>query len=376
MLLRLGSRSFLRSGIQPISYLSRNSIPSARPILHRTPIFRLSSRTLVTLSREKLYSQFIFLVIVKHQSNVVLERFGKFSRVLQPGLHFIIPGIDHIAYGHSLKEEALSIPNQTAITNDNVSLNVDGVLYVKIMDPKAASYGTSNLVYSITQLAQTTMRSELGKITLDKTFAEREALNANIVEQINRASEAWGILCLRYEIRDISPPPSVKNAMDMQAEAERRKRATILTSEGERQSQINIAQAHKRAAILQARGEAQATVARAKATARGVKLVARALRKPGGKEAVSLRVAEQYVKAWSKIAQRGTTILLPSETNNPSASIASAFAIFNKVVQDRERQFPSEKEKDLEVVKGHEVFPIDKVKTGKELDSEEDRNIT
>jgi regulator of protease activity HflC (stomatin/prohibitin superfamily) len=170
--------------------------------------------------------------VVPQQRAWVVERFGKFHKILQPGLHFLIPLVDRIAYVHSLKEEAIQIPNQQAITKDNVTISIDGILYIKVMSPFDASYGVEDATFAVVQLAQTTMRSELGKITLDKTFEERDNLNLNIVQQINGAAQAWGIQCLRYEIRDIVPPSSVRNAMDMQAEAERRKRAEILQSEG------------------------------------------------------------------------------------------------------------------------------------------------
>jgi len=300
------------------------------------------------------YRRFVFVVVVRHQSEVILERFGKFKRRLEPGLHFVIPMVDNLKSELSLKEEAIPIPNQTAITNDNVYLMVDGVLYVKIVDSTKAYYGIANLEYAITQLAQTTMRSELGKITLDKTFAEREALNERIVESINKASESWGIQSLRYEIRDISPPASVKLAMDLQAEAERKKRAAILTSEGDRQANINHAEGKKQAAILAARGEAQATIVRAKATARGIRAVARAIQREGGKDAVSLRVAEQYVNAWGNLAKKGTTILLPSDPSNPANMIAQAFGIYKNVLKQGE---PSKDTEQKDESLGDDYYP-------------------
>ena len=222
-----------------------------------------------------------------------------------------------------------------------VQINIDGVLYLRVTNPEMASYGVSDIYYAMTQLAQTTMRSELGKITLDQTFANRESLNTNIVNSINLAAQPWGVQCLRYEIKDITPPQSVKFAMDMQAEAERKKRATILDSEGSQQSDINVADGQRQATILAAQGEAAAILAKAEATARGIDLLAEAIKRGGGKEAVGLRIAEQYVEAFGNIAKKGNTMLLPSTVSEPSSMIAQALAIYGQVVRSNADQSSS-----------------------------------
>jgi len=280
--------------------------------------------------------------LVPQQSAWVVERLGRFNQTMLAGLHFIIPFVDKVAYRHSLKENAVDIPSQTAITKDNVTLIIDGILYLKITDPKQASYGVLDPRYAVIQLAQTTMRSELGKMTLDKTFEERESLNTNIVQAINEASTVWGIQCLRYEIKDITPPDNVRQAMELQVAAERQKRAEILNSEGQRQSQINIAEGGKRDVVLQseaamtdqvnrAKGEAEAILAVAKATAEGIELVAASIQKSGGEKAVALRLAEQYIDAFSNLAKTTNTVLLPEKTGDIGSMVAQALAVFNTI---------------------------------------------
>jgi regulator of protease activity HflC (stomatin/prohibitin superfamily) len=254
----------------------------------------------------------------------------------------LIPYIEAVAYRHSLKEYAHDVQEQTAITRDNVTLVMDGVVYLRIVDPLAASYGVNNPVYAVTQLAQTTMRSEIGKLSLDECFEERERLNANIVEAINQASETWGIQCMRYEIKDISPPKTVLQAMELQVAAERQKRAEILESEGKRQAQINIAEASKAEVVLEseaamtdqinrAKGEAEAIIAVADATARGIETIATSIMKKGGNEAVSLKIAEKYVDAFGKLAKDSTTVLLPSNAGDAGSMVAQALGVFDAI---------------------------------------------
>ncbi|MBC8283923.1 MAG: paraslipin [Nitrospinae bacterium] len=289
-----------------------------------------------------------FLMVIKgvklvpQQQVWVVERLGKYKESMEAGLNFLIPFIDKVRYRHSLKEEAIDIPSQTAITKDNVTLIIDGILYLKITDPKQASYGVGDARYAISQMAQTTMRSELGKMTLDKTFLERDNLNVSIVQSINEASVVWGIQCLRYEIKDITPPDNVRTAMELQVAAERQKRAEVLDSEGKRQSQINIAEGGKQEVVLnseaamtdqinRARGEADAILQVARATAEGIELVAASIEKSGGEKAVSLRLAEQYIEAFSQLAKENNTLILPANTGDAGSMVAQALSVFNSI---------------------------------------------
>ncbi|XP_071040911.1 stomatin-like protein stl-1 isoform X2 [Parasteatoda tepidariorum] len=317
------------------------------------------------------------IMFVPQQEAWVVERMGKFKRILQPGLNFLIPIVDRVKYVQSLKELAIDIPKQSAITLDNVTLNIDGVLYLRVVDPYKASYGVEDPEFAITQLAQTTMRSELGKISLDSVFRERESLNFAIVEAINKASNAWGIDCLRYEIRDIRLPQRVNEAMQMQVEAERKKRAAILESEGIREADINVAEGKKRSRILsseaektekinKAQGEASAILAKADARARSLKMVADSLLKKKGNNAASLLIAEQYVTAFSKLAKTGTTLILPSNTNDMSSMVAQAMAIYKNISpknsEHLELQESNEEQKNWEEYVSDEEDILAKVK--------------
>lgn len=270
-------------------------------------------------------------VIVSQQTAVVVERWGKFRKILDPGFHVLIPLMDRNAYQHSLKEEVYPISQQMAITKDNVTITIDGVLYLKVVDPYKASYGVGNPVEAMVQLAQTTMRSELGKLTFDKTFEERESLNSSIVRAINEAAEHWGIECKRYEIRDINPPANIRKAMELQSEAERQKRADILSSEGKKQSDINKAEGMRTAAILHAEGEAQAIMAKANATAQSIYMLSKSIRSKGGYEAVKLRIAEQYVESFARLAKENTTMIVPGDSPNIASAIAQAVGVYNAV---------------------------------------------
>lgn len=281
---------------------------------------------------------------VPQQTAWIVERMGRFSRVLEPGLAVLVPIIDRIAYVKSLKENAMEIPSQSAITADNVTLELDGVLYTRVFDPFKASYGVEDADYAISQLAQTTMRSEIGQLTLDHVLKERAALNTNITQAINEAAADWGVRCLRYEIRDIHAPAPVVEAMHRQVTAERSKRAEILESEGQRQSAINIAEGRKQSVILAsealkseqintAAGEAEAIQLKASATARGIDAVADSIQKGGesAQGALSLRVAEQYVDAFGRLAKEGTSVVVPGNVGDMGQMIATAMGVYKTV---------------------------------------------
>ena len=278
----------------------------------------------------------------------VVERFGKYNKTMEAGLNFLVPFIDRVGYDRSLKEHAYDVPSQAAITRDNISLVVDGVLYLKVLDPYKASYGVDDYVYAVTQLAQTTMRSEIGKIELDKTFEEREVLNTNIVASINEASGPWGVQVLRYEIKDIEPPRTVLEAMERQMKAEREKRAVILESEGERQSAINVAEGQKRAIvlaaeadkaqqILQAEGEAQAIIAVADAKAKALEVIGAVAVEEKGQKAIQLELAESAIQAKQAIARESSIVLLSDDKTSASNVVAEAMTIINAINKNSDK---------------------------------------
>jgi len=336
------SFSFTRSVTNSTSVLLARPLPSTSPekLLSSQNVSRVDQiRSQHDSRTSNLPTSLTILKFVPQQEAWVVERMGKFHTIFQPGLNIMIPGIDRVKYIQSLKELAIDIPQQSAITVDNVTLQIDGVLYLKVVDPYNASYGVEDAEFAITQLAQTTMRSEIGKISLDTVFRERESLNTNIVQQINVAADSWGIDCKRYEIRDISVPSRVKEAMQMQVEAERKKRAAILESEGIRESEINVAQGKKEAAILAseglmaekiniAKGHAEAIERTAQARAVGLHRVADALQAQNGNHAASFAVAEQYVAAFSNLAKTGNTILLPSNTGDVASMVTQAMKVY------------------------------------------------
>ncbi len=280
-------------------------------------------------------------VVVPQQSAFVVERLGRFAGVLQAGFHILIPFFDVIRYRMSLKEGAFDIPAQVCITRDNVQVGVDGVLYLKVLNAERAAYGIADYMFAITQLAQTTLRSEIGKIDLDRTFEERMNINASVVIELDKASESWGVKVLRYEIKNITPPHDVLAAMEKQMRAEREKRAVILTSEGQRDAVINQAEGDKQQVIKasearrqqqinEAEGQANAILAVAKATAEGIRQVAEAIKQPGGIEATQLRVAEQYVTQFGELAQKTNTMILPANVADVAGMVATAMKVFKQ----------------------------------------------
>jgi regulator of protease activity HflC (stomatin/prohibitin superfamily) len=280
-------------------------------------------------------------IVVPQQSAFVVERLGRFHGILNAGFHVLLPFVDVIRYRHSLKEIAVDIPAQVCITRDNVQVGVDGVLYLKVLNPERASYGISDYMFAISQLAQTTLRSEVGKIDLDRTFEERTNINTQVVSELDKASEAWGVKVLRYEIKNITPPSDILAAMEKQMRAEREKRAVILTSEGTRDAAINTAEgmkqevikqseARKQQQINEAEGEASAITSVATATAAGIRSVAEAITLPGGQEAVQLRVAEQYIGQFGELAKKSNTIVLPANVADVGSMIAMAMKFISK----------------------------------------------
>ncbi len=282
-------------------------------------------------------------IVVPQQNAYVVEYLGKYRKTMQAGFHILIPFVERIAYRHNLKERAVDIPEQICITRDNVQVGVDGVLYMKVLDAQRASYGIGDFIFAISQLAQTTLRSEIGKIVLDRTFEERGTINASVVMELDKASDPWGVKVLRYEIKNINPPQDVLSAMEKQMRAEREKRAVILTSEGERDAKINEAEggkqqvikeseASKQQKINEAEGEAEAILTVATATAEGLRRVADALQTTGGDKAMQLRIAEQYIEEFGRLAKTGNTFVVPANLSDIASMIALATGIAKKDV--------------------------------------------
>jgi regulator of protease activity HflC (stomatin/prohibitin superfamily) len=281
------------------------------------------------------------LIVVPQQSAFIVELLGKYSRTLSAGFHILVPFMENVAYKHNLKERAIDIPEQICITKDNVQVGIDGVLYLQVLDAARASYGISDYNFAISQLAQTTLRSEIGKIDLDRTFEERQTINVNVVNELDKATEPWGVKVLRYEIKNINPPHDVLSAMEKQMRAEREKRAVVLTSEGERDAKINQAEGDKQRVIKQseanrqqqineAQGEAEAILAVATATAEGLRRVADAVSATGGREAMQLRVAEDYIQQFGNLAKQGNTLVVPASLSDIAGMIALATKVFDQ----------------------------------------------
>ena len=280
-------------------------------------------------------------VVVPQQSAFIVERLGRFHNVIQAGFHILVPFVDIIRYWHSLKEVAIDIPAQVCITRDNVQVGVDGILYLKVMNPERASYGILDYHFAIIQLVQTTLRSDIGKIDLDRTFEERQNINASVVSELDKATEPWGVKVLRYEIKNITPPHDVLAAMEKQMRAEREKRAVVLTSEGARDAVINAAEGDKQQVIKasearrqqqinEAEGQANAILAVASATAEGIRKVGDAIRQPGGIEATQLRVAQQYVEQFGQLAQKSNTLVIPANVTDIAGMVATAMKVFQQ----------------------------------------------
>mgnify|MGYP000647477135 FL=1 len=286
--------------------------------------------------------------VVPQREQFVIERLGKYSKTLDAGFHILVPFVDVVAYKHTLKEQTLDVPSQSCITADNISVEIDGVIYMQVSDSRAASYGIEDYIYATSQLAQTTLRSEIGKIELDRTFEERVTINSQVVAAVDRAAEPWGVKILRYEIKDIIPPASVKDALEKQMRAERERRAVVATSEGERQSRINVSEGDRQEAINlseaeklrqinEAEGRAQEIKLIADATAHGLRQVASALSEPGGREAVNLRVAEQWVKEFGKLAKTNNTMIVPAQLGDVATMVSTVMGTMGNISGDRSK---------------------------------------
>mgnify|MGYP005622538015 CR=1 FL=1 len=283
---------------------------------------------------------FSSIKVVPQRSAFIVERLGKFRTTFTAGFNLVFPFIDKVRYRHTLKEQAIDVASQTCITRDNIAVEVDGILYLQVIDPMKASYGIDNYQFASIQIAQTTMRSIIGKLELDRTFEERETINNSIVEAVDKASDPWGVKVTRYEVKNIIPPQSIKDAMEKQMRAEREKRAVIAESEGQKQAKINVAEGTKQEAIKESEGEMQKRINEAtgkaseieqvaKATANGIRAIAEAINLEGGREAVNLRIAEQYLNEFGKMAKASNTMILPSDMTDISSIIATATKVFD-----------------------------------------------
>ena len=308
----------------------------------------ISSIILIGLA---LFAMFFFVSMIKivpQREAIIVERFGKYKETLLAGFHLIVPFVDRVAYRHTLKEQAIDVESQQCITQDNISVEVDGILYLQVMDPQRASYGIDNYRFASTQIAQTTMRSVIGKMQLDKTFEERDTINVAIVEAVDKASDPWGVKVTRYEVKNIIPPQSIKDAMEKQMRAEREKRAIIAESEGDKQAKINIAAGVRQEMIATSEGEMQKRINEAEgkgqeiervasATAIGINKIALAINEDGGKDAVNLRVAEQYIKEFGNLAQKNNTMIIPSNMADIASLIATSMAVIKETSDKPEK---------------------------------------
>ena len=297
-----------------------------------------STFVLIGLILLALIAFFKTIRIVPQRSAFIVERLGKYRATLEAGFHVLTPFVDKVAYRHTLKEQAVDVPPQVCITQDNISVEVDGILYLQVIDPGKASYGINNYQFASTQLAQTTMRSVIGRLELDRTFEERETINSEIVDAVDKASDPWGVKVTRYEVKNIIPPQSIKDAMEKQMRAEREKRAVVAQSEGEKQAKINVAEGEKQEVIKRSEGEKQRRINEAvgqateiekvaEATAKGIREIASAINEQGGQDAVNLRVAEQYIKEFGNLARTNNSLIIPSNLSDMAGMIASAMTV-------------------------------------------------